>query len=143
MMNPMIRTLATAALCLCTWAAHSQTLPQHWHYVAKAADMMYYLDIKNIELRGKYLAYWTLVAFNHAKKYEQIKPYKSARILFYADCTESLQDAKSVLQYNTVSGEGEPVWASITDDEDLIAEPVKGGSINARLMTMACVTVIR
>jgi hypothetical protein len=143
LMKVLLRPLALAALCLYTLASHAETLPPHWRYVAKAQDMMYYLDTKNIEVRGKYLAYWTLVSFNHAKKFEQIKPYKSARILIYADCTAGMQDTKSVLQYDTVTGEGDAIWASHMDDEDLIAEPVKHGSINARLMAIACTTVLR
>jgi hypothetical protein len=142
MMKVFIRPVALTALFLCALALHAQTLPSHWRYVTKAQDMMFYLDTKNIEFRGKYLAYWTLVAFNHARKYEHIKPYKSVRVLFYADCAGGLQDTKSVLQYDTVAGEGEAIWASHLDDEDLILERVKPGSLNARLMALACAAVL-
>ena len=137
-MKHVAQILSALALCIGATGLRAANLPPQWRYVAKAADMMYYLDTRTMEMRGPYWSYWVLVAFNHAKKYEHIKPYKSARILYYADCAAGTQDIKTVLQFTTVKGDGEPVWASHLEDEDLVLEPLKHGSLNERLMLVAC-----
>ncbi|MBN8487617.1 MAG: hypothetical protein J0M20_07835 [Burkholderiales bacterium] len=129
-----------ALLCLGLWAGAltAQAAPPSWTLVRREAGMAYHLDTSALRMQGPYLSYWILVRFRYDPRFDGALPYRSARILRYADCASRRQDTKSVLQYHTPMGQGQPIWEQSFDDATLRLEPVEPGSLSARLLDRAC-----
>ena len=128
------------ALCLgsIVFCAQSQVVQNSWTLVHRESGISYYLDTGAVGAEGPYRSYWVLVTFQYDPQFEGVRPFKSARLLRYAKCAAREQDTKSIFQYHTSMGEGEPAWAVTLDDVDLTMEPVEPGSVGARIMEMAC-----
>lgn len=129
-----------AMLCLGLWTAAvpAHAAPPAWVLVRREAGMAYHLDTSTLRMRGPVLHYWILVSFRYDPRFDDALPYRSARILRYADCATRRQDTKSVLQYHTRMGQGQPIWAQHIDDATLHLEAVEPGSLSARLLDRAC-----
>jgi len=129
-----------AVVCLGLWvgAVSAQVGPPTWTLVRSESGMRYHLDTSTLRMQGPVLHYWILVSFRYDPRFNDALPYRSARILRYADCTSRTQDTKSVLQYRTPMGLGEPIWAQSFDDATLRLEPVEPGSLSAQLLDKAC-----
>jgi hypothetical protein len=119
-------------------ALQAQPLLEHWTLMQSDPIANYYLDKGASGRHGGYLTYWVLVAYNYDPQFDGAKPYRSARILRYAQCEARLQDTKSFFQYGGPMGQGEVVWASTIDDDTLRMEPVEPDSVEAKLFDIAC-----
>jgi hypothetical protein len=129
-------------LCLCllhgVWAMPAHAGPQTWTLVHQAPGIAYHLDAATPRMQGPYLSYWILVSFRYDPRFDGAQPYRSARILRYADCANRQQDTKSVLQYHSLMGQGQPIWVQTFDDATLRMEAVEPGSLSAHLLDRAC-----
>jgi hypothetical protein len=123
-----------------TLAIAQQVQPPQEHWTLMQSDPIanYYLDKGTSGRRGEYLVYWTLVAYNYAPQFDGAKPYRSARMLRYAQCETRKQDTKSFFQYGGPMGQGELVWASTIEEDTLRMEPVEPESVEAMLFDSAC-----
>jgi hypothetical protein len=106
--------------------------------VRREAGMAYHLDTATLRMQGPHLSYWILVTFRYDPRFDDALPYRSARILRVADCARRRQDTQAVLQYHSLRGQGQPIWAQRFDDATLQLEPVEAGSLSAQLLDKAC-----
>jgi hypothetical protein len=116
----------------------AQPPQEHWTLMQSNPIADYYLDKGTSDKRGGYLMYWVLVAYNYDPKFDGARPYRSARILRYAQCEAHIQDTKSFFQYGGPMGQGELVWASTIEEDTLHMEPVEPESVEAKLFDSAC-----
>ena len=119
-------------------ALQAQPLQEHWSLMQSDPIAKYYLDKETSGRRGEYLFYWILVDYNYDPQFDGAKPYRSARMLRYAQCETRKQDTKSFFQYGGPMGQGELVWASTIEEDTLHMEPVEPKSVEAKLFDSAC-----
>jgi hypothetical protein len=133
-------SLRVATLCLVGLVLGGLTLaaPESWTLVRRESAMAYHLDRLSVRMQGTYLTYWVLVTFTYDPKFDSALPYKSARLLVYANCATREQDTKSILQYHTPMGKGEPIWAQTFDEATMRMESVEPGTVSAQVLDMAC-----
>jgi hypothetical protein len=129
-----------AFLCIGTLgiALKAQSPEEHWTLMQSDPIANYYLDKGTSGRQGEYLLYWVLVAYKYDPQFDAAKPYRSARILRYAQCKNRKQDTKSFFQYGGPMGQGELVWASTIQEDTLRMEPVEPESTEAKLFDSAC-----
>ena len=89
-------------------------------------------------MQGTYLTYWILVNFDYDPKFDGAEPYKSARLLRYANCAAREQDTKAYFQYHGPMGQGEPTYALTFDDATMRMEAAEPGSVSEQILAIAC-----
>jgi hypothetical protein len=119
-------------------ALQAQPPQEHWTLTQSDPIATYYLDKASSRRQGEFLMYWILVAYNYDAQFDGARPYRSARILRYAQCETRRQDTKSFFQYGGPMGQGELVWASTIEEDTLRMEPVEPESVEAMLFDKAC-----
>jgi hypothetical protein len=130
----------TALLCLSSAAVATQAIaaPESWTVVRSEQAVTYYLDKGSVRMQGVFLTYWVLVNFNYDPRFDGAEPYKSARLLRYANCATREQDTKSFLQHHAPMGHGEPTYALTFEDTSIRMEVAEPGSVSAQILDIAC-----
>ncbi len=129
-----------AVLCLGSAGVATQVnaAPETWTLVRSEPTIAYYLNKETVQIQGGYLAYWILVNFNYDPQFDGAQPYKSARLLRYADCATREQDTKSIFQYHAPMGRGEPTWVLTFEDATIRMQATEPGSVGAQILDVAC-----
>lgn len=140
MSNANLHSLAALCLGSSILAVQSQAVLNSWTLVHResGSGVAYYLDAGTVGMHGPYLTYWILVTFQYDSRFDSVRPFRSARLLRYADCSARGQDTKTIVQYHAPMGEGEPAWAVTLDDATMSMEAVEPGSVGERIMEKAC-----
>ena len=120
------------------FANQSLATAEAWTLVHEEPNISYYLERAVSKRQETHLAYWILINFRYDPRLDGAQPYKSVRLLRYANCATRHQDNKSILQFHDTMGQGEPAWVQEFDSAAIRMEPAEVGSLASKLLEVAC-----
>ena len=93
------------------------------------------VDVSTIKRTNNKIKYWATISFKNPLNLKNGEAYRSIKSLEQVDCDAETKDAKYVVFYSGVNGEGDSVYSK---EDAAKEEPVIPGTIGESVFTFVC-----